>query len=93
MSQTKKAIRHLSPIMFPLETVDRDFLTTAEAAVYLNISINQLYKLNMAGSIPYYRPTGGKIYYLRSELHDWVLKARRASVLDINKKATKFINF
>lgn len=74
-----------------LEWPDRDFLNSLETAVYLNISLNQLYKLNAAGRIPYYRPTGGKVYYLRSELHDWVLKGRRATVRDINSTVTKYI--
>jgi excisionase family DNA binding protein len=81
----------LTPTAPGFDGPDRDFLNSIEAAIYLNIRLNQLYKLNAAGRIPYYRPTGGKVYYLRSELHDWVLKGRRATVKDINSTVTKYI--
>jgi excisionase family DNA binding protein len=82
---------HPTSTTLGFDGLDRDFLNSIEAAVYLNIKLNQLYKLNAAGRIPYYRPTGGKVYYLRSELHDWVLKGKRATVKDINSTVTKYI--
>jgi len=78
-----------SPTTSTLEMVDRDFLNSTEAAFYLHMSLNQLYKLNSAGAIPYYKPRGGRVYYQRSELQDWILKGRRATVRDINSAAIK----
>jgi excisionase family DNA binding protein len=89
MNQKFNSHTNPPPIILPFEMVDKDFLNSTEAAVYLNISLNQLYKLNATGRIPYYKPTGGKTYYQRSELHDWILKGRRATIRDINSAATK----
>ena len=72
--------------------MEKDFLNSQDAASYLDISLDQLYKLNADGKIPTYRPSGGKIYYLKSDLFEWVLKGRRATVKDINSHVIKSLN-
>jgi excisionase family DNA binding protein len=71
----------------------KEILGTQEADLFLDISVDTLYKLSSSGRLPTYAPTGGKIYFLKSELVEWVISKRRATVKDINKMATKFINF
>ena len=66
-----------------------DFLNSQEAASYLGISIDQLYKLNAGSRIPTYRPSGGKIYYLKSDLVDWIIAGRRATTKGIEARAIK----
>ena len=73
--------------------MEKEILTTKEAASLLDISLDQLYKLNTYGRIPSYRPSGGKVYYLKTELIEWVLSGRRATVKDINSKTIKSLNF
>jgi len=68
-------------------TVEKSILNSKEAASYLDISLDQLYKLSAAGKLPTYSPTGGKVYFVKSELEDWILSSRRATVSQI-KKAT-----
>lgn len=70
----------------------KEVLTTTEAASFLSMSQNQIYKLNAAGKIPSYRPTGGKVFYLKEELIEWILSSRRATVKDINFKTIKSFN-
>jgi len=72
--------------------MQKEFLTTKEAASYLDISMDQLYKLNAGGKIPSCRPTGGKVYYLQSDLLDWVLAGRRATEKGIKTQAIKSLN-
>ena len=50
----------------------KDILTTAEAAKYLGFKLSYLYKLTADNKIPFYKPTGGSIYFCRQELVDWV---------------------
>jgi excisionase family DNA binding protein len=66
--------------------METEFLTSKDAASYLDISTDQLYKLNSGGKIPSYRPTGGKVYYLKTELIEWVLSGRRATIREVNSK-------
>jgi excisionase family DNA binding protein len=73
--------------------MEKELLTTKDAASYLDISTDQLYKLNSGGKIPSYRPTGGKVYYLKAELIEWVLSGRRATIKDIKSQSIKSLNF
>jgi hypothetical protein len=71
---------------------ENEILGSKAAATFLDISPNQLYKLSAGGKIPTYSPTGGKIYFLKSELTEWVLSKRRAAVRDINSRVNNYIN-
>jgi excisionase family DNA binding protein len=73
--------------------MEKEILSTKEAAAFLGISQHQIYKLSSSGRIPTYSPTGRKIYFVKSELEEWVFSGRRATVKDINSQAIKFINF
>jgi predicted DNA-binding transcriptional regulator AlpA len=80
----------------PLElstSLARDILNAKGAAQYLDISIYQLYRLRDQGSFPSYSPTGRKLYFLKSELNDWILSKRKASLKDTNSLATKSLIF
>lgn len=70
-----------------------EFLDSKGAAAFLGISLNTLYKLSSSGKLPTYSPTGGKIYFIRSELEEWVLSGRKATIKNINSQANNFLNF
>lgn len=53
----------------------KKFLKLEEASQLLGMSKSKLYKLTSSNEIPYYKP-GGIIYFLESELEDWILKSR-----------------
>lgn len=70
----------------------KSILSATEAALFLDVSLYQIYKLSAASKIPSYSPTGGKIYFLKSELEEWILSKRRGSANNIAKKAIKSFN-
>ncbi len=72
--------------------MQKTILNSKEAAKYLDISLDQLYKLSAAGKLPTHSPTGGKIYFFESDLDEWVRSGRRATVKDINSVAIKSLN-
>jgi excisionase family DNA binding protein len=53
-------------------SVEKDVLTTAETSYYLGISKQYLYKLVQLKLIPYHKPGGKMLLFLRSELVAWV---------------------
>jgi excisionase family DNA binding protein len=71
--------------------MDKQILSSKEAAAYLDISINQLYKLSSTRKLPVYSPTGGKIYFLKEELDEWATSKRKAAIKSIQERATNFI--
>lgn len=51
-------------------------LTLPEAARYLNLSLSRLYTYTSQNVIPHFKPTNKKIYFLKSDLDDFLLRNR-----------------
>jgi excisionase family DNA binding protein len=71
--------------------MEKQILSSTEAAAYLDISLNQLYKLSSAGKLPTYSPTGGKIYFLKDELVEWVTSKPKATSKKNQERAVNFL--
>ncbi len=52
--------------------MDKELLTTKEAAVFLGCSVSTLHKLTMKREIEFYKPNGGKIYFTREQLQAYL---------------------
>lgn len=59
--------------------IEKEFLTTKEAAAYLGMALSYLYKMTAKKTIPFYTPTGKKIYFKKSELDEWMNSSRVAT--------------
>lgn len=70
-----------------LAVYHKDFLTTREAATYLNMSVSYLYKLTMDRGIPYSKPLGKVCYFERADLDNWLRKNRVATKEEIQQQA------
>ena len=62
-----------------IDMIEKEFLTTKEAAAYLGMALSYLYKLTSKKSIPFYTPTGKKLYFKKSELDEWMNRGRVAT--------------
>jgi len=51
-------------------------LTLEEAADYLRLEKSTLYKFTYGKKIPHYKPNGKMLYFLKSDLREWMLKNR-----------------
>ena len=80
-------IEQLSSI---LEIKEKPF-TLLEAAAFLNVSASYLYKLTHQKKIPYFKPQGKKIYFLRSDLMNYLLQNRNKTVNEIEQEASNFL--
>jgi predicted site-specific integrase-resolvase len=63
------------------------FISTWDAAIYLNVSPTRLQKWRRDGCGPVYRKFGGKIRYHVDELRAWADAQRRTSTSDPSKAA------
>lgn len=52
-------------------------LTAKEAAKYMRMSVGHIYKLTMRKEIPFFKPTGGKLYFDVQELDEWMHSDRK----------------
>lgn len=70
--------------------LQKEVLTSDEAALYMGISKSYLYKLTMNRSIPHYKPMGKMCYFNRSELEQWLQNNKISTNDDLNIKASTY---
>lgn len=52
---------------------EKKVLTFSEACEYLGLKPSYAYKLTSAGTLPYSKPNGKKIYFEKEKLEQWML--------------------
>jgi len=67
-------------------------LTTREAAAFTSLKPSYLYKLACLGKIPFYKPRGGRLYFTRADLENFMLRGRRAADYERDGQADAFLN-
>ena len=66
-------------------------LTFEEASEYSGISRSYLYKLTSAKKIPFYKPSGKLVFFLRTELENWLLQNRSKPESEIEAEAQAYL--
>ena len=68
----------------------KEVLTSREAAIYLGLSLSYLYELVSNKTIPAFKPNGGKLYFKRKELYNWMLSKRKTFKNSLKESASQF---
>jgi excisionase family DNA binding protein len=66
-------------------------LTFNDVADYTGLSKSYLYKLTSTGGIPCYKPNGKHIYFSKQEIDQWLLQNRKATIDEIEAKASTYV--
>ena len=66
-------------------------MTLEEACLYCNFSKSYMYKLTSGQRIPHFKPQNKAIFFKKTELDDWLLKNRVATLDEIEQKASDYI--
>lgn len=69
----------------------KEILSFKEALVYLDVSESLLYKLTSNRALTFYKPNGGKLYFKRSDLHDWMIKNEIKSILVLEDEVNNYL--
>jgi excisionase family DNA binding protein len=78
--------------MTSFQTADEGrFLTAKQAAEYLGIKMSYLYKLTHQRTLPYYKPNGKLVYFLQSDLLNFLSGNRISAQIEIDQIATDYI--
>lgn len=72
--------------------ITKDFIKAQEAADYLGVSLNYLYKLTSSHAIPFYSPRGRILLFKVDELRDYVENARVSSDMEMESKADALLS-
>jgi excisionase family DNA binding protein len=78
-------------LTMPFDRLVRMTFSLKEAADYLHLSKDGLYKLTSARKIPFYKPGGKIIVFYRDELDEWLRKKCVASKSEIDAEANKYV--
>lgn len=62
-------------------------LLVKQAAAYLRVSPNTLYKWTSKGLVPFYKPNGRILYFRREELDAWVNRNRNVPDYEMAEQA------
>lgn len=65
-------------------------LTVEEACEYTTLSLSAIYKKTHNRLIPYYKPDGGKIFFKREDLDNWMMSCRVATDEELRRKAATY---
>jgi len=71
---------------------ERKPLSLKETAAYLGLKPKYCYKLVFLGKIAYYKPTGGKLYFLKEDLDAYIRRNRRAADYELRDRADTLLN-
>ena len=72
--------------------VKKEVLTSREAAIYLGLSLSYLYELVSKKTIPAFKPNGGKLYFKRMELYNWMLSKRKSSISRLKEAVSQLVS-
>lgn len=69
----------------------KEIFNIEELAEYTGFRQSYIYKLVHLGSIPYYKPSGKKLFFSRKEIDEWLLKNRYQTDEEIEKEAVNYV--
>ncbi|MBZ4675824.1 MAG: DNA-binding protein [Anaerophaga sp.] len=71
----------------------KEVLTVDEVSAYSGMKKSYIYKLTSSGKIPHHKPLGGKIYFSRKELENWLLQNPVKTTEQIQMEAANRVAF
>jgi excisionase family DNA binding protein len=74
-----------------MENAERP-LNITEAANFVGLKPSYLYKLIHLKKIPFYKPTGGRVFFRREELEQFIFRGRIAADYELSEKADRILN-
>ena len=69
----------------------KEILSFNEALIYLDISKSKLYKLTSNRLIEFYKPNGGKLYFKKVDLDNWMLQGPKQSLRILKDNVTNHL--
>jgi len=57
-----------------------------EALEFLSLNKSTLYKLTSTKSIPHYKPSNGRIYFVKEELIEWITSEKKENIQSLENK-------
>ncbi|MFP3042049.1 helix-turn-helix domain-containing protein [Treponema primitia] len=72
-------------------TISQKPMNLSEAAAYTGLSKTYLYKLIHLKKIPCYKPTGGRVFFKREELDQFIFRGKQSADYELNMLAEQIL--
>jgi excisionase family DNA binding protein len=69
-----------------------EHLSVDKAAQFTGYSRSYIYRLIHLGRIPCYKPNGGRLFFKKSELEEFLLSGKKASSYELSNQADEILN-
>jgi excisionase family DNA binding protein len=90
MNVIYKKLDEIHQLMMEQAVLQKKILNMEEASKFVGISMSDLYKRTCTNRIPFHKPSGKLIYFLREDLESWMLTNRQESMDEMKLKASNF---
>lgn len=74
-----------------IKDMEKNHMSVAELGGYTDLSKSTIYKLTSRREIPFYKPTGRKIFFKRDEIDAWLLRNRIATNEELETAASTYV--
>lgn len=74
-----------------VQHIKKEMLTADEAADFMSVSKSTIYKMSLNRDLPVYKPTGGRIYFKKDDLAEYLQQNRVMSQKEIEQEAINYI--
>lgn len=69
----------------------KEILSFREALVYLDVSESFLYKLTSKRAIEFTKPNGGKLYFKKSDLDNWMMQNESTTKKELEQEVYNYL--
>lgn len=69
-----------------MSQIQKQILSFKEALSFMDVSNSLLYKLTSQGSITFFKPNNGKLYFRKEDLENWMTQNEQKSVASIREQ-------
>ncbi len=69
----------------------KDILNIDELQEYTGYQKSYLYKLTSSREIPFYKPSGKRLFFRKPEIDEWLLRNRNTTNAEVEEAAQNFI--
>lgn len=73
MNELLEKLCNIEALLEQQNILKKEILNSEEACKYLNVSLDNIYRLTSSGAIPSYRPNGRYMYFKLNDLNEWLL--------------------
>jgi excisionase family DNA binding protein len=92
MSMFKEILSRLDRIEEKINGASFQVMSCEEAAKYIKVSKSHIYKLTSQDLIPYYKPSGKKLYFNKGDLDGWIKHGRVLTKDEISEVADVWLS-